>query len=127
MTASPSPAASAAITGDQRDRLPAAGQPSGTVSAVPPSPAPAPDDDTSRVAVVSPESADEEVTPSATAVLSRVPLPRARTGIHAAAIHAAQARAPVRRPIVRRAKPTPPSTDNNSPFGSLFGIGTGGN
>jgi hypothetical protein len=125
MTASPSPTASVAITGDQRDRLPAPGQASEPIAAVPPSPAPTPDDDTTRLAVASPESADEEVTPSATAMLRRVPLPRARTGIHAAAIHAAGARAPARRPIVRRAKPTP-TTDNN-PFGSLFGLGTGAN
>jgi hypothetical protein len=60
-------------------------------------------------------------------MLRRVPLPRARTGIHAAAIHAARARAPARRPIVRRPLKPNTNTDNNSPFGSLFGIGTGGN
>jgi hypothetical protein len=127
MTASPSPAASAAITGDQRDRLPATGQPGAPAAALPPGPAPTSDDDTSRVAVASPESADEEVTPSATAVLRRVPLPRARAGIHAAALHAARARAAARRPIMRRLQKPITNTDNSSPFGSLFGIGTGGN
>jgi hypothetical protein len=132
MTASPSPAAPAAITGDQRDRLPTTGQASEPVASVPPSPPPPADDDITRVAVASPESADDEVTPSVTAVLRRVPLPRARTGIHAAAVHAGRARGvrpgPARRPIVRRPQPNPnANAETTNPFGQLFGLGTGSN
>jgi len=71
-----------------------------------------------RVATTSPpDHAGEEVIPSAIAVLRRVPLPRARGGIHAAAR--------ARRIVLR--KPNPPPPVNSGPFGALFNFGVGNN
>lgn len=123
MTASPSPARTAAVA-DQRDRLTPTDRQAAPAAPVPPTPPPdnaaaAPEDDTRRVAAVSPpDQAEDTVTPSATPLLKRVPMPRARAGIHAAAIHAR-----ARRFVARR--PQPPIPDN--PFGLLFGMGAAGN
>jgi hypothetical protein len=124
MTASPSPARTAAIA-DQRDRLapsesqaaPAAPAPPPGSAAAAPDAAVASEDDTRRVAAVSPpDQTDDLVTPTDIPLLKRVPMPRARTGIHAAAIHAR-----ARRLVAR--KPTLP----DNPFAVLFGMGAAGN
>src|SRR5262249_22501313 len=108
-----------AAIADQRDRLTPTDQQRAAPAAPPQTEAP-------RVAAVSPPDQPEDtVTPTDTALLKRVPLPRARSGIHAAAIHAARARF-ARRAIVRRPPPKPPAPDHG-PFGALFGIGIGAN
>jgi len=121
MTASPSPTRAAAVA-DQRDRLTPTDR-QAAAAPVPLAPPPAnsttdPVDDTRQVAAVSPpDQAEDLVTPSETPLLKRVPIPRARAGIQAAAIHA-------RRFVVR--KPKPPITPDN-PFSVLFGMGAAGN
>ena len=121
MTASPSPARTATVA-DQRDRLTPADRQAAAPATLAPPPANSaadPVDDTQRVAAVSPpDQPDDLVTPSGIPLLKRVPIPRARTGIQAAAIHA-RARFAVRKP-----KPLP-IPDN--PFGLLFGMGASGN